>query len=111
MSAFDNSPPLSQGVGPAQTGTSTSGPSLPSVGKPGEAKGASFVDSLLSAVEDVDQLQDESTAKAEALASGEDVPLHDLLIAQERADVSFRLLIEVRNQLVDAWREVTRGPI
>ena len=77
----------------------------------GPERSRGFASELVDALRDVDALNDEAAEKAAALARGEDVPLHELLIAQEKADVSFRLLVEVRNQLIDAWREVTRGPI
>jgi flagellar hook-basal body complex protein FliE len=34
--------------------------------------------------------------------------LHDTMIAMEQADVSFRLMMQVRNKIVDAYQEIMR---
>ncbi len=39
---------------------------------------------------------------------GQDVDLHDVMIAVEKAKTSFDLLMEVRNKTIDAYRELMR---
>jgi flagellar hook-basal body complex protein FliE len=34
--------------------------------------------------------------------------LHDTMIAMEQADLSFRLMMQVRNKIVDAYQEIMR---
>jgi flagellar hook-basal body complex protein FliE len=45
------------------------------------------------------------------LATGATVEVHEALIASARSEIAFQLMVEVRNKLVDAWREVTGIPI
>ncbi len=42
------------------------------------------------------------------LAAGEDVELHQVMIAMQEADISFQLALEVRNKIVEAYQEVMR---
>lgn len=42
------------------------------------------------------------------LLSGKDVSLHQVVIAMEEANVSFTLMVEVRNKLVEAYQELMR---
>lgn len=54
----------------------------------------------------------ETTAAADAavtaLATGEAQDLHTVSLAVAQADLSFRLILELRNRLADAFQEVTR---
>lgn len=43
-----------------------------------------------------------------ALATGEAQDLHTVSLAVAQADLSFRLILELRNRLADAFQEVTR---
>ena len=40
--------------------------------------------------------------------TGGDVDLHEMMIAMEKADISLRLLVQVRNKTVDAYKEIMR---
>jgi flagellar hook-basal body complex protein FliE len=42
------------------------------------------------------------------LAAGEDVDLHEVMIAAEQTDVSFRVAMAIRDKLVEAYQEITR---
>jgi flagellar hook-basal body complex protein FliE len=42
------------------------------------------------------------------LAAGQDVDLHQVMIAAEENDVNFRVAMAIRDKLVDAYREVMR---
>ena len=42
------------------------------------------------------------------MLSGENVPLHQVMIATEEASVSFQLMVEVRNKLLEAYQELMR---
>jgi flagellar hook-basal body complex protein FliE len=47
-------------------------------------------------------------AAVTALATGEAQDLHTVSLAVAQADLSFRLILELRNRLTDALQEVTR---
>jgi flagellar hook-basal body complex protein FliE len=42
------------------------------------------------------------------VAAGQTIPVHELMIAMERARLDLTLAAEVRNRLVDAYQELTR---
>jgi flagellar hook-basal body complex protein FliE len=73
---------------------------------PSRTAGAAFAESLKEAIHTVDGLQKESEAAQAAFARGEDVELHDVLIKVEEAEVAFRAMMEVRNRLIDAYRQI-----
>ncbi len=86
------------------TGAPTVSPTL----APGEVGGSSFVDTLGTLVRDVNQSQLQSRDAVNGLMSGQNVPLHQAMIAMEEASVSFQLMVEVRNKLLDSYQELMR---
>ncbi len=68
----------------------------------------SFGTVLKSSLDEVNRLQVKADAAISALATGENVSLHETMIAMEQADVSFRLMMEVRNKIVEAYQEILR---
>jgi len=75
------------------------------------ADGVGFTRSLGRAISEVNEMQHESAQKIEAFVRGEDVPLHEVVLAQEEAEISFRLMLEVRDRLVRAYQEILRTPM
>lgn len=63
---------------------------------------------LSQMVNDVSAKQQVSAQAVSALQSGQNVPLHQAVIAMEEANVSFQLMVEVRNRLLDAYQEIMR---
>ncbi|MCF8107795.1 MAG: flagellar hook-basal body complex protein FliE [Desulfohalobiaceae bacterium] len=51
------------------------------------------------------QQADETVLKGN---TGGDVSLHEMMIDLEKADTSLRLLVQVRNKTVDAYKEIMR---
>jgi flagellar hook-basal body complex protein FliE len=43
-----------------------------------------------------------------SLAQGEITDVHEVMLAMTRADLSFRMMLEVRNKLLEAYQEVMR---
>ena len=76
-----------------------------------ELGGVGFTQSLGRAISEVNDMQRESAQKIEAFVRGEDVPLHEVVLAQEEAEISFRLMLEVRDRLVRAYQEILRTPM
>lgn len=70
-----------------------------------------FGSALLEALDEVRRLGEESKNKAEALARGEPVDVHDLMIAAGKSEVAFNLMLEVRNKLIEAWQTLSRSVI
>lgn len=81
-----------------------------SLGKKEESRGArdAFKTLLKHSMEEVNQLQHEADRSIEQLVAGESKNLHDTMIAMEKANISFRLMMEVRNKIIEAYHEVMR---
>ena len=68
----------------------------------------SFGATLNKAISDVNALQHEAGKAVEKMVVGENVDLHDVMIAVEKAKTSFDLLMEIRNKTIEAYREIMR---
>ena len=62
-------------------------------------------DELLSSLS---ESQNNADALVSDLAMGNDVDIHNVMIAVEENDVNFRIAIAIRDKLVDAYREIMR---
>jgi flagellar hook-basal body complex protein FliE len=72
------------------------------------AESNSFSSLLGKLVSEVNAQQQSSTQSVNALQSGANVPLHQAVISMEEASVSFSLMVEVRNRLLESYQEVMR---
>lgn len=72
------------------------------------AGGAGFADSLKQALEEVNELQNQSTQVIENALDGDLTDVHSAMLAVQKADLSFQLMLQVRNKLVQAYRDVMR---
>jgi len=72
---------------------------------------ASFASVLQEFVDDVNNLQQNADKAIEKLNTGEIKDVHQAVIAAEEADMAFRLMMEIRNKLLDAYQEVSRMQI
>lgn len=73
--------------------------------------GRSFSDFLGQMVTDVNAKQGLASSAVEGVLSGQNVPLHQAMIAMEEASVSFQLMVEVRNKLLESYQELMRMQI
>lgn len=72
------------------------------------AKFDSIIDQALGVVEDA---QAKSAATARSVLLGDDARLHQGMIAMQEASLSFSLMIEVRNKVVESYQELMRMPV
>jgi flagellar hook-basal body complex protein FliE len=64
------------------------------------------------AINKVNDVQKKSAAMAEAYEKGvAGVDITDVMIASQKASVSFQAMVQVRNKLVEAYRDVMNMPI
>ncbi len=73
-----------------------------------EAAGDDFSKTLAAARAAVVNPQAEATKAVDSFAHGFDGKLHEMMLAVDKADISMRLLVNVRNKIIDAYREVMR---
>jgi flagellar hook-basal body complex protein FliE len=71
-----------------------------------EPASADFGQVLRDSLAEVNRLQQEADTAVESLATGKGLSLHETMIALEKADLSFRLMMQVRNKIVEAYREI-----
>lgn len=76
-----------------------------------QEKKAGFQQVLTEGIKDLNQLQVKSIDMGDRLAAGEDLEIHDVMIAGQEADIALRLATQLRNQALEAYREVMRMPI
>jgi flagellar hook-basal body complex protein FliE len=67
----------------------------------------SFSDALKSSLDQVNKIQLESEKMGKEFAMGDDtVSLSDVMIAGQKANISFQATVQVRNKLVSAYSEI-----
>lgn len=76
-----------------------------------EAGEKSFESSLSDSLGQLRSLQNDVDEKYKGLIMGEDVELHDVMIAANKSEVMFNLMLEVRNKLVEAWEKLSRSAV
>ena len=82
----------------------TDGVQAPQTGRTEDA----FSTVLGQMVQDVNTRQVAAGEAVNGLLSGQNVNLHQTMIAIEEASVSFQLMVEVRNRLLDSYQELMR---
>ena len=70
-----------------------------------------FSEILNNALDNVNRLQLESEEYRNLLITGEIDNLHDVTIAQEKANIALQLTLSIRNKMVEAYREIMRMQI
>ena len=70
--------------------------------------GVNFGDVLNSAVRSVDQVNDNAASQVSNLLQGGNSDINSVMIAVEKADVSFQLMMQVRNKIVSAYQDIEK---
>jgi len=74
----------------------------------GDAMDLNFGDVLKSAVHSVDQVNDAAASQVSNLLQGGNADVNSVMIAVEKADVSFQLMMQVRNKIVSAYQDIEK---
>ncbi|MHC6226641.1 flagellar hook-basal body complex protein FliE [Pseudomonas sp. X10] len=86
--------------------------SLPKAAAAPELGSSSFADMLGQAINKVHDTQQASSQLANAFEIGKSgVDLTDVMIASQKATVSFQALTQVRNKLVQAYQDIMQMPV
>jgi len=75
-------------------------------GQPVDPNAPSFKDVLLENLKSVNKLQADATQAIEDLHTGKRDDLESVLLATQKADTAFRMLLATRNKVLDAWEEI-----
>ena len=73
-----------------------------------EAGDKSFADTLKDAVGTVNQLQKASDKKMQELATGKTTNIPEVMMAAEKADIALRMMVQMRNKVIEAYQEVMK---
>jgi flagellar hook-basal body complex protein FliE len=72
----------------------------------------SFGDLMAKAINNVNDVQKQSSAMADAYERGvAGVDITDVMIATQKASVSFQAAVQVRNKLVEAYKDIMNMPV
>jgi flagellar hook-basal body complex protein FliE len=69
---------------------------------------AGFQEMLKGALNSVNDAQFEADEAVKQVLSGKSANIHETMIALQKADVSLKLMLEVRNKILEAYQEVMR---
>lgn len=82
---------------PAETGTISSG----------SGEEGTFLETLQQSMDQVEGAQGEAASQVAQLLNGQGADLHSAMIAVEKADLSFQLMMQVRNKIVTAYQTIS----
>ena len=77
--------------------------------KTNTSEGSEFTDIFNKAINSVNELQKESSTLKSGFELGDpDINLTQVMIASQKAEISFQALLQVRNKLLSAYQEIMR---
>jgi flagellar hook-basal body complex protein FliE len=68
----------------------------------------SFADTLNDAIQNVNELQKTSDKAMQNLATGRTDNVAEVMIASEKADIALKLMVQVRNKIIDAYQDIMK---
>jgi flagellar hook-basal body complex protein FliE len=78
---------------------------------PTEKTGGDFSAFLKKAINEVNQDQIEAEQSVQNYVSGKETNLHNTLISLEKADLSFKMMMQVRQKLMEAYQQIMRTTV
>src|SRR5437773_12282464 len=79
-------------------------PTLPTIGADKTQK--NFAETLKDAVNSVNVAQKDADVKMQELATGKSQNIHETMIAAEKAEIALRLMVQVRNKMIETYQEI-----
>ena len=86
------------------TATTIAPPRMPGLNAP--AGGPSFKDVLVDSIQQVNSMQLEADQAVETLFTGGEINPAEVLTAVQKADLAFRLTMQMRNKLMEVYQEI-----
>lgn len=66
-----------------------------------------FAEELHASIERINQLQEDARAQVRGFESGNpDIALNDVMVDMQKASLAFEMGVQVRNRLVNAYKEI-----
>lgn len=76
-----------------------------------ENKGKSFSQIMKDQINKTNQLQKEADKVTNRFMAGDQVELHDVMLAMEKADLALQVTMQVRNKVIQAYKEISQMQI
>ena len=86
-------------------GQTVQAPTPPGTDAAGEK---SFGEVLKASIDNVNETQLQADRAIKELAAGRNKNIHETMLMMEKADMSFRLMMQARNKVIEAYREIMR---
>jgi flagellar hook-basal body complex protein FliE len=83
-------------------------PRSPAASAPTQPQGQDFQTHLKQALGDVNELKQQADQAIRQLIGEGKGDLQETIVAMEKADVSFRLMMQIRNKILEAYQEIVR---
>jgi flagellar hook-basal body complex protein FliE len=97
--------PLNNLVNPLAT--QAAGPSSAASGASGAAGGSGdFSKVLMDSIGEVNRLQSEAADATQKFATGQATNVAEVMVAVQKADVAYSMLMEIKNKLMEAYQEI-----
>jgi len=71
-----------------------------------EGNAPSFKDFLVNSIQDVNSLQHQADRAVETMMTGGDADPAEVLTAVQKADLAFRMMMQMRNKMMQVYQEV-----
>ncbi len=82
-----------------------------SAGEGSAAESGGFLAQLKGAIAQANDVQLQASHAVDELMTGKTQNIHQTMIALQQADISFQLMMQVRNKLIGAYEEIQRMQI
>ena len=73
---------------------------------PDQVKKIPFKDLLLGSIHEVNMMQQNADFAVEKLMTGGEIGTAEVLTAMQKADIAFKMMMQIRNKLIGAWQEI-----
>lgn len=79
--------------------------------EPAGKEGGDFAGFLSRAIDDVNQIQKSADEQMSKVIQGNVEDIHTAMIELQKANLSFQVMMEVRNKILEAYQEIMRTQI
>jgi flagellar hook-basal body complex protein FliE len=76
-----------------------------------KSQGKSFTDMLSEGIEEVSKMQKTADKMAVDVSTGKSGDLHEAMLAATQAELSFNLMVQIRNKALEAYQDIMRMPV
>lgn len=80
-------------------------------GNTSQKSGQSFVDLLQDGIKEVNNTQKIADKKASDIATGKSGELHEAMLSASQAELTFNLMVQIRNKALEAYQDIMRMPV